>query len=418
MQAARGWTRIRISRGEATGAAYDAGVPGADEHHQAVVIGAGPGGLATAAMLSRAGVQTVVLERDRVAASWRRHYERLHLHTWRLLSCLPGLRISSSRGPWVPRDGVVGYLENYVRHHRLNVREGSQALRVDRAPDGRGWRVETSSGALHAPTVVVATGYNHTPVLPDWPGRDGFTGELVHAADYRNSGPYRGRDVLVVGTGNTGAELCVDLAEGAAKRIRIAFRTPPHVTLRSAGGVPAQATAIALHRLPTAITDRLFMITRRLTIGDLSRFGLPTPPNGAFSAFRERDSVPILDVGLVELIKEGRVKPVAAVESFEGSRVRLADGSEIEPDAVIAATGYRRGLEPLVGHLGVLDGYSGRPLARGGQEHPAAPGLHVVGYRNPMSGMFWEMSWEARRVARAAADGAVEARPARALEAV
>lgn len=383
-------------------APYDAAVPDAVERHDAVVIGAGPGGLAAAAMLGEAGAETLVLERDEVASSWRGHYDRLHLHTWRLLSCMPGLRISSKRGPWVARDGVVGYLENYVRHHGLNVRTGIEALRVDRAGPGEGWRVETSGGAIEARVVVVATGYNHTPVLPDWPGREGFTGELLHASSYRNARPYSGKDVLVVGTGNTGAELCVDLIEGGAARVRLAVRTPPHVTLRDSGGVPAQLTALLLHRLPVAVTDPLAKLSRRLTIGDLSRFGLPTPENGVFSDFRERDAVPILDVGLVKLIKEGRVEPVAGLDSFDGSRVRVADGSEIEPDAVIAATGYRRGLEPLVGHLGVLDERSGRPLRMGGEEHPDAPGLHFVGYRNPMSGMFWEMSWEARRVAKAA----------------
>ena len=393
-------------------------VPDAVERHEAVVVGAGPGGLAAAAMLSQAGLETLVLERDRVAASWRRHYDRLHLHTWRLLSCLPGLRISSRRGPWVSREGVVGYLENYVRHHRLNVRAGTEARRIDRAADGQGWRIDTPGGGIEAPVVVVATGYNHRPVLPDWPGKHTFTGELIHASDYHNPAPYRGKDVLVVGTGNTGAELCVDLAEGGAGRIRLAFRTPPHVTLRSAAGVPAQATAVLLHRLPTAITDRLFRVTNRLTVGDLGPFGLPSPQNGAFTDFRERDSVPILDVGLVQLVKEGRVEPVAAVESFHGSHVRLADGTEIEPDAVVAATGYRRGLEPLVGHLGVLDERSGRPLRMGGEEHPDAPGLHFVGYRNPMSGMFWEMSWEARRVARAAAGSVTPADAERSLEAV
>jgi len=353
-------------------------------------------------MLGQAGAETVVLERDDVASSWRRHYDRLHLHTWRLLSSMPGLRISSQRGPWVARDGVVGYLENYVSHHGLNVRRGVEASRVDRAASGEGWLVETSAGAIEARVVVVATGYNHTPVLPDWPGRDGFTGELVHASSYRNARPYAGRDVLVVGTGNTGAELCVDLIEGGASRVRLAVRTPPHVTLRDTAGVPAQLTAILLHRLPVAITDPLSKLSRQLTIGDLSSFGLPTPETGVFSDFRNRDAVPILDVGLVRLIKEGRVEPVAAVESFDGPCVRLADGAETEPDAVIAATGYRRGLEPLLGHLGVLDERTGRPLCMGGEEHPGAPGLHFVGYRNPMSGMFWEMSWEARRVAKAA----------------
>lgn len=373
----------------------------ATERHEAVVIGAGPGGLAAAAMLGEKGVATLVIDREDVAASWRGHYDRLHLHTWRLLSCLPGLRISSGRGPWVARDGVVAYLENYVRHHGLNVRRGVEALRVDRGEDG-GWRVETRAGALETRIVVVATGYNHIPVLPDWRGREGFSGELVHASRYRNAEPYRGRDVLVAGTGNTGAELCVDLAESGAGRVWLAVRTPPHVTLRAAGGVPAQLTAILLHRLPTAFTDRLFAASSRLTIGDLSRFGLPRPERGAFTDFRERDRVPILDVGLVRLVKQGRVTPVPAIASFDGPRVRLADGSELEPDAVIAATGYRRGLEPLVGHLGVLDERSGRPQVMGGLEHPDAPGLHFVGFRNPMSGMFWEMSWEARRIAKAA----------------
>jgi len=377
-------------------------VSNATEHHRAVVIGAGPGGLACAATLGRAGTETLVLERDSVASSWRSHYDRLQLHTWRLLSGMPGLRIASRRGPWVAREGVVGYLENYVRHHGLDVRTGVEALRVDRVEGKALWRIETAAGAIEAPTVVVATGYNHTPILPDWPGRETFTGELLHASRYRNPEPYRGRDVLVVGTGNTGAELCVDLAEGGAARVRIAFRTPPHVTLRAPGGVPAQLTAILMHRLPAAVTDRLFAWNRRLSVGDLGRFGLPTPRSGAFTDFRERDVVPILDVGLVGLIKSGTVEPVAALESFDGPRVRLVDGTDLEPDAVIAATGYRRGLESLVGHLGVLDGPSGRPLRMGGEEHPDAPGLHFVGYRNPMSGMFWEMSWEARRIAKAA----------------
>lgn len=374
----------------------------AAEHHQAVVIGAGPGGLACAATLGQAGTEALVLERNDVASSWRGHYDRLHLHTWRLLSGMPGLRMSSRRGPWVARDGVVGYLENYVRHHGLNVRTGVEALRVERGERGGLWRIETDAGAIEAPTVVVATGYNHTPVLPGWPGRDTFTGELLHASRYRNPDPYRGKDVLVVGTGNTGAELCVDLVEGDAERVRIAVRTPPHVTLRAPGGVPAQLTAILMHRLPEALTNRLFDLNRRLSIGDLARFGLPMPRNGAFTDFRERDVVPILDVGLVRLIKRGAVETVAAVESFDGPRVRLVDGTDIEPDAVVAATGYLRGLDRLVGHLDVLDAHTGRPLRMGGEEHPNAPGLHFVGYRNPMSGMFWEMSWEARRIAKAA----------------
>jgi putative flavoprotein involved in K+ transport len=183
----------------------------------AIVIGAGPAGLAAAAMLKQAGAEVVVLDKaGAIGASWRWHYDRLHLHTVRWMSHLPGYRLSRRHGRWVHRDGVVRYLECYARHHALDVRLRAEVRRIDRA-DGPGWRLDTSDGSMEAERVVVATGYNHTPYLQEWPGRDGFTGDLVHASRYRNAEPYRGRDVLVVGSGNTGAEIAVDLVEGARR---------------------------------------------------------------------------------------------------------------------------------------------------------------------------------------------------------
>src|SRR3954468_23146306 len=179
------------------------------ERMEAIVIGAGPAGLSAAAMLSERGVEPLVLERDSIASSWRRRYDRLHLHTWRLFSGLPGYRPSRERGPWISRDGVVEYLEGYARHHGVQVRTGVEVLRVERA-DG-GWRVVTAAESLEAPVLVVATGYEHTPWLPPWPGLDSYEGELIHGSQYRNAEAYAGRDVLVVGTGNTGAEVVVDL---------------------------------------------------------------------------------------------------------------------------------------------------------------------------------------------------------------
>ena len=367
-----------------------------------VVIGAGPGGLAVAAELGRRGIAAVVLERAaEPAASWRAHYDRLHLHTPRFLSHLPGLRIPATEGRWVSRDGVVRYLDRYVEHHGIDVRTGVEVTRVDRR--GGAWLVRTTAADLPAAAVVVATGHNHTADVPEWPGRAGFTGELLHAAHYRNGRPYAGREVLVVGAGNTGAEVAVDLSEHGARRVLLAVRTPPHILRRETLGVPATLGGVAMRHLPPRLADALIEPLRRRTVPDLTAHGLPDPGPGAY-ARAARGEIPVLDVGLVDAVRAGRVEPVAGLTGFDGPRVLLADGSSLEPEVVIAATGYRRGLEPLVSHLGVLD-RTGRPVPRGARTLPGAPGLYFVGFAHPVSGMFREIGIEARRVARAVGEG-------------
>ncbi|MFF3621295.1 flavin-containing monooxygenase [Streptomyces sp. NPDC002467] len=371
------------------------------------VIGGGPGGLAAAAALRARGVRAVVVEKsDEVGASWRRHYERLHLHTTRRLSALPGLAMPRRFGRWVSRDDVVRYLEKYVEFHELEVVTGVEVTRIERAVDGKGnddgFTLHATGGrVLAASAVVVATGFNHTPALPDWPGRDAYTGELVHAADYRNAKPYAGRDVLVVGVGNTGAEIAVDLVEGGAARVRLAVRTAPHIVRRSTAGWPAQRTGILVRRLPVRLVDRLGRLVAKASVPDLSAYGLPRPDTGLYSRVKE-GAIPVQDVGLIDAVRAGRVEPVAAVDSFDGDAVVLADGTRIAPDAVIAATGYRRALEGLVGHLDVLDG-RGRPLVHGARTPAQAPGLYFTGFSNPISGMFREMALDAERIAKAVA---------------
>jgi putative flavoprotein involved in K+ transport len=134
--------------------------------------------------------------------------------------------------------------------------------------------------------------------------------------------------------------------------------------------------------------------------GNLSRYGLPRPRVGPATTLAERHQSPIFDDGFVDSVKTGRIEIVAAVEGFDGDDVLLADGSRVQPDAVIAATGYRRGLEPLVGHLGVLDD-KGTPLVTGGRQHASAPGLFFTGYRTELSGQMRLMRFDARSIARA-----------------
>ncbi|MGA5417424.1 flavin-containing monooxygenase [Streptomyces pseudogriseolus] len=365
------------------------------------VVGGGPGGLSVAYALRARGVRAVVLERsERVGDSWRRHYDRLHLHTTRRRSALPGLPMPRRFGRWPSRDDVVRYLEKYAEHHRLEIVTGVEVSRVERTPDGTGWLLRATGGReLTGAAVVVATGFNHTPRIPDWPGRETYTGEFLHASGYRNAKPFAGRDVLVAGVGNTGAEIAVDLVEGGASRVRLAVRTPPHIVRRSTAGWPAQYSGILVRRLPVPLVDRISRLQARIAVPDLSGHGLPRPETGLYSRVLE-GAIPVQDVGLIDAVRKGAVDVVAAVKGFEEGEVLLADGERVAPDAVIAATGYERGLEGLVGGLGVLDD-RGRPVAHGARTPAGAPDLYFTGFTNPISGNLREMALDARRIARA-----------------
>jgi putative flavoprotein involved in K+ transport len=385
---------------------YDPGV----EATEIAIVGAGAAGLASAALLQQQGLRPLLLEAGpEPGAAWRERYDRLRLHTPRLLSGLPGLRMPRRYGRWVARDDLIEYLHAYAGAHGLDVRTGTRVTRIDR--DGGGWRLETGNGPLRAEAVIVATGYNGTPFIPDWPGVDGFTGELVHSSRYRNPEPYRGRDVLVVGAGNSGAEIAHDVADGGAKSSKLSVRTPPQIVRRATAGIPAQLVGMAVKRLPPHWVDPISKAQRRLSIPDLTAQGLPRPEHGIRTAFVTTGTTPILDVGIVDAVRRGRVQIVAAVESFEGPAVVLADGSRVTPDAVIAATGFRAGLDSLVGHLGVL-GERGLPTKTDGE--PVLPGLWFVGFVPTLGGQLREGSIAARQVAQsvAAAKGERAATPA------
>ena len=379
-----------------------------NDTEEVIVIGAGPGGLAVAGALKKSGIDALVIDKAAaVGVSWRRHYERLHLHTVRWLSGLPGFAIPRSYGRWVSRDGLVAYLEEYARRLQLNVRLETAAERLDEGPEG--WRLQTSGGSLAARTVVVATGYNHLPMVPQWPGREAFTGAFIHSAEYANGRPYKGRDVLVVGLGNSGAEIAVDLVEAGARRVYLSVRTPPNIQRRAILGLPIQLVGVVVSKLPGPVIDRLSLAMQARAIGSLEEFGLPAPTCGVHTRVVEDEQIPVIDVGFLASLKRGEVAVVPCVEGFEGGEVLLAGRRRLKVDAVVAATGYRRGLEGLVGHLGVLKP-NGRPLVNGADQLPERPGLYFIGYTNPLGGNLREMAKDASRIAaRVSASGRLKA---------
>jgi putative flavoprotein involved in K+ transport len=206
--------------------------------------------------------------------------------------------------------------------------------------------------------------------------------------------------VLVVGAGNSGAEIAHDVIDGGAARSRLSVRTPPQIIRRATLGVPAQLLGMAIRKLPPHWVDPVTIWQRRVAIPDLSERGLPRPEHGVRTAFLATGTTPILDVGIVDAVRRGRVEVVAAVSGFDGEAVLLADGTRITPDVVIAATGFRVGLDELVGELDVL-GPRGLPKKTDGE--PVLPGLWFVGFVPTLGGQLREGSIAAGKVARALA---------------
>ena len=361
-----------------------------------LIVGAGPAGLAAAAELGRRGISALVLERgESVATSWRGRYDRLRLNTSRWTSNLPRARYPKAAGLFPSRDHVVGYLEDYAVRNSIEIRSGTIVERVDR--DDHHWTLTTSAGQMTAAQLIIATGHQHTPLIPAWPGRERFSGRLLHSAEYRNPREFHMADVLVVGPGCSGMEIAYDLANGGASRVRVAIRTQPNIILRQAGPLPGDVPATLMYRLPPQIGDRQTRLIRRLTIGDLSAQGLVPPKEGIMSRVHREGKAPaILDKPIIDAIKQRRIEIVAAVDSFDATGVVLADRTRLQPHVVIAATGYTTGLETLVGHLGVLD-ERGVPLIHGGRA--ARPGLRFIGYE-PRPAQIGYLGAEATRAAK------------------
>jgi putative flavoprotein involved in K+ transport len=348
-----------------------------------IVVGAGPSGLAVARELEhRHGIPALVLDRAAAPAiSWRTRYDNFRLNTNGFLSHLPGQRIPLKAGRWPTKEDMVGYFDRYVQRQNIALKLGCEVNSIDRA--GGDWHLDTSSGEIRTPAIVLATGNYRTPIIPPWPGLNHFNGKLVHSGHFRNASPYRGRDVLVVGAGNSAADIAVQLANDGARRIWLAVRTPPHLVRRAMGPIPSDIFLELFARVPASKIDPLIGRLNRLMWGDLSAYGFHRPPLGLKATVEQRGRIPTLADELIDVVRAARVEVVGAVEAIESDRVLLADGTTVTPEVIIAATGFSSDLHGLVGHLGVLDEH-GNP--RGGFAPHLGKGMFAIGYGIPPRG--------------------------------
>ncbi|PZM15606.1 flavin-containing monooxygenase [Rhizobium tubonense] len=362
---------------------------------ETIIIGAGPAGLACAAALSSNGRRPVVLEAaDRPAASWHRHYDRLHLHTSKAHSALPGKPMPADFPRYPSRLQIIAYLEDYARTKDLRIFFGRQAVSVRRAVD---WMVETANGDLfESRSVIIATGLSNTPIRPEWHGQNSFMGPILHSSEYRNASALKARRVLVVGFGNSAGEIALECAE-AGLDVAMSVRGPVNVVGREMFGIPSATIAIALSHFPHEMADGFNAPFLRLRYGDLERFGLRRAGRGPLTTMIELGRTPLIDVGTIAKIREGRIKVFPGVERLEGSVVHFEDRQSIACDAIILATGYRPNLEEVLPDLWERFPAAGRPAS--GDLHPAGDGLYFCGYNAATTGLLRQIGIEAQKIA-------------------
>jgi cation diffusion facilitator CzcD-associated flavoprotein CzcO len=370
-------------------------------HHQTIVVGAGPAGLAVGACLKRAGLPCLLLEQsDTVGAIWHRHYDRLHLHTDKAHSQLPFVPFPQTDPRYPSRLQVIRYLEAYAQHFHLAPRFGQRVVAARYANNG--WEVQTQDTLYRASNVVIATGYNREPYLPHWPGQTAFRGTLLHSSEYQNGEPFKGQKVLVVGFGNSGGEIAIDLWEHGAQP-SLAVRSPVNVIPRELFGIPILTIGILQRNLPPRLADALNAPILRAVMGDLTRYGLRKLPCGPATQIRRDAHIPLIDVGTINLIKQGKITVCQGVERFteEGAGVVFTDGAQRKFDAVVLATGYRPRVNAFLEGSPAAYDENGAPSSSGYETHP--PGLYFCGYYVSPTGMLREIALEAQRIGAAIA---------------
>ncbi|KAG9447670.1 hypothetical protein H6P81_013798 [Aristolochia fimbriata] len=369
-----------------------------------VIVGAGPSGLAVGACLKEQGVPFVILERaDCIASLWqKRTYDRLKLHLPKQFCQLPKMPFPEDFPEYPCKRQFIQYLEDYAQRFELNPRfnECVQSAKYD---DTCGlWRVKTASTKAASEVeyicrwLVVATGENAEMVVPEIEGLGEFGGEVRHASEYKSGENFRGKKVLVVGCGNSGMEVSLDLCNHNAFPSMV-VRSTVHVLPREIYGKSTFETAVVLMKwLPLWLVDKLLLILAWLVLGNIEKYGLKRPSMGPLQLKNALGKTPVLDVGALQKIKSGDIKVVPGIKRFYPGRVELANGDNLDVDSVILATGYRSNVPSWL-QEGDFFSKNGIPKQPFPNSWKGKAGLYAVGFtKRGLSGA----SLDAARIAQ------------------
>ncbi|KAG0454200.1 hypothetical protein HPP92_025504 [Vanilla planifolia] len=368
-----------------------------------LVVGAGPSGLAVAACLRSRGVPFVVLDRaDCIASLWQnRTYDRLRLHLPKQFCQLPNLPFPEDFPQYPTKRQFVDYLESYARAFGIRPRfnEGVLSARYDETCGI--WRVKTTAEVEYiSQWLVVATGENAECVAPEIDGLERFPGVLLHASEYKSGEAYRGKKVLVVGCGNSGMEICLDLSLHGCFPTMV-VRDSVHVLPREVFGKSTFEMAVAMTKLlPVWLVDMIFLCLTWVVLGNLEKHGLKRPKMGPFELKISQGKTPVLDTGTLEKIKTGDIKVVPGIKKFTHGKAEFVDGQILDVDVVVLATGYRSNVPSWLQESDFFssDGLPKAPFPGGWK---GKNGLYAVGFTGRgLSGSAFDAERTAEDIAR------------------
>jgi putative flavoprotein involved in K+ transport len=327
---------------------------GVTERVDTIVIGAGQAGLATGYHLKQRGVRFVIIDaNERVGDSWRRRWDSLKLFSYTEFDCLPGMPFPAPRGTFPTKDEMGDYLERYARHFGLPVRTGVRVERLSR--DGDRFIIDAGPRRFEANRVIVAMANYQQPRVPAFAEALGRDIVQFHSSAYRNPSQLRPGGVLVVGAGNSGAEIASELARSG------------HATWlagRDVGNIPWRGESLASKLV---LQRALFRIVfhRLLTI---------RTPIGRKVRAKGETTTPLIRVMSKDFAKLG-VRRVGRVTGAEHGKPRLENGEVLDVANVVWATGYELGFSWI--DLPVFDNHGEPRHERGASTD--VPGLYFVG---------------------------------------
>lgn len=298
------------------------------------IVGAGPAGLSLAYHLQNFKADYVVLEKGQIGESWRQYHDSLELHTLKQVSHLPASPFPETVGLFPARDDIVAHLEAYVTTHKLNVQTNTRLTHVEFDDKTQRWLLTTTLGEMTADRLVMATGIWQTPTQPKIADLDKFSGECVHSQAYGNPKRFKNKRVLVIGMGNTAADIALDCLQ-TADSVGVVMRSGATFVDYPSSAESMRLAAFLFRTLPKRISDKILENARK----DLTDIGITPSPK------RPVDAYPVVGFKLPDAIRDGKITLHNDITGIEGKTIRFQNGQSADYDVMIFATGYRPTLD-------------------------------------------------------------------------